>query len=260
LVYLLILTIVIDFQYIKRFVHDYREDSYHINIEKRFISFIIFNRSANFPSEIYDNNDSNNISKASISYFISDAINSINNNKEIVKFFTSDDLIDFQTALEQFYYQFLDKSLYPKYNSVVKYLLNFVYMYNDLHSLTIDLLYLVDLKEYKQNLILNNEEQVILHFFIQLYKKALYPDPNMRLTISEVLDIYKFIINFIKKYDLKTAKNNIRATMISELVKFLKSKKISIKTVFYKNFAFLNFNLLCNESIFQTIKSSSISL
>jgi len=250
----------IDFQYIKRFVFDYRDDSYHINIEKRFISFIIFNKSANFPSEIYDNNDSNNISKAAINYFISDAINSINNNKEIVKFFTSDDLIDFQTALEQFYYQFLDKSLYPKYNSVVKYLLDFVYMYNDLHSLTIDLLYLVDLKEYKQNLILNNEEQVILHFFIQLYKKALYPDPNMRLNISEVLDIYKFIINFIKKYDLKTAKNNIRATMISELVKFLKSKKISIKTVFYKNYAFLNFNLLCNESIFQTIKSSSISL
>lgn len=250
----------IDFQYIKRFVFDYRDDSYHINIEKRFISFIIFNKSANFPSEIYDNNDSNNISKASINYFISDAINSINNNKEIVKFFTSDDLIDFQTALEQFYYQFLDKSLYPKYNSVVKYLLDFVYMYNDLHSLTIDLLYLVDLKEYKQNLILNNEEQVILHFFIQLYKKALYPDPNMRLNISEVLDIYKFIINFIKKYDLKTAKNNIRATMISELVKFLKSKNISIKTVFYKNYAFLNFNLLCNDSIFQTIKSSSISL
>jgi len=250
----------IDFQYIKRFVFDYRDDSYHINIEKRFISFIIFNKSANFPSEIYDNNDSNNISKASINYFISDAINSINNNKEIVKFFTTDELIDFQTALEQFYYQFLDKSLYPKYNSVVKYLLDFVYMYNDLHSLTIDLLYLVDLKEYKQNLILNNEEQVILHFFIQLYKKALYPDPNMRLTISEVLDIYKFIINFIKKYDLKTAKNNIRATMISELVKFLKSKNISIKTVFYKNYAFLNFNLLCNESIFQTIKSSSISL
>jgi len=250
----------IDFQYIKRFVFDYREDSYHINLEKRFISFIIFNKTPYFPSEIFDNNDSNNISKAAINYFISDAINSINNNKEIVKFLTSDELIDFQTSLERFYYQFLDKSLYPKYNSVVKYLLNFVYMYNDLHSLTIDLLYLYDLKEYKQNLILNNEEQIILHFVIQLYKKGLYPDPNMRLTISEVLDIYKFIINFMKNYDLKTAKNNIRATMISELVKFLKSKNISIKTVFYKNFAFLNFNLLCNESIFQTIKSSSISL
>jgi serine/threonine protein kinase len=251
----------IDFQYIKRFVHDYREDSYHINIEKRFISFIIYNRTSYFPSEIFDNNDSNNISKAAIKYFISDAINSINNNKEIRKFFTNNELIDFQTALEQFYYQFLDKSLYPKYNSVVKYLLDFVYMYNDLHSLTIDLLYLVELVEYhKQALVLNNEEQIILDFFMQLYKKSLYPNPNMRLNISEVLDIYKFIINFMKNYDLKTAKNNIRATMISELVKFLKSKNISIKTVFYKNFAFLNFNLLCNDLIFETIKSSSISL
>ena len=251
----------IDFQYIKRFVFDYREDSYHINIEKRFISFIIFNKTPYFPSEIFDNNDSNNISKAAINYFISDAINSINNNKEIRKFFTNNELIDFQTALEQFYYQFLDKSLYPKYNSVVKYLLNFVYMYNDLHSLTIDLLYLVELVEYhKQALVLNNEEQIILDFFMQLYKKSLYPNPNMRLNISEVLDIYKFIINFMKNYDLKTAKNNIRATMISELVKFLKSKNISIKTVFYKNFAFLNFNLLCNDLIFETIKSSSISL
>jgi serine/threonine protein kinase len=251
----------IDFQYIKRFVHDYREDSYHINIEKRFISFIIYNKTSYFPSEIFDNNDSNNISKAAITYFISDAINSINNNKEIRKFFTNNELIDFQTALEQFYYQFLDKSLYPKYNSVVKYLLDFVYMYNDLHSLTIDLLYLVELVEdNKQDIVLNNEEQIILDFFMQLYKKSLYPDPNMRLNISEVLDIYKFIINFIKNYDLKTAKNNIRATTISELVKFLKSKNISIKTVFYKNFAFLNFNLLCNDLIFETIKSSSISL
>jgi serine/threonine protein kinase len=251
----------IDFQYIKRFVFDYREDSYHINIEKRFISFIIYNKTSYFPSEIFDNNDSNNISKAAITYFISDAINSINNNKEIRKFFTNNELIDFQTALEQFYYQFLDKSLYPKYNSVVKYLLDFVYMYNDLHSLTIDLLYLVDLVEdNKQDLVLNNEERIILDFFMQLYKKSLYPDPNMRLNISELLDIYKFIINFMKNYDLKTAKNNIRTTMISELVKFLKSKNISIKTVFYKNFAFLNFNLLCNDLIFETIKSRSISL
>jgi serine/threonine protein kinase len=251
----------IDFQYIKRFVHDYREDSYHINIEKRFISFIIYNKTSNFPSEIFDNNDSNNISKAAITYFISDAINSINNNKEIRKFFTNNELIDFQTALEQFYYQFLDKSLYPKYNSVVKYLLDFVYMYNDLHSLTIDLLYLVELVEdHKQDIVLNNEERIILDFFMQLYKKSLYPDPNMRLNISEVLDIYKFIINFMKNYDLKTAKNNIRATMISELVKFLKSKNISIKTVFYKNFAFLNFNLICTESIFQTIKSTAVKL
>jgi hypothetical protein len=133
-------------------------------------------------------------------------------------------------------------------------------MYNDIYSLTIDLLYLNELKVYKQNIVLNNEEQFILDFFIQLYKKSLYPDPNMRLNLEEILDLYKFIINFIINYNLKTAKNSIKITMISELVKFLKSKNISIKTVFYKDFAFLNFNLLCNDLIFQTIKSSSIKL
>ena len=245
----------IDFQYIKKFVHDYREDSYHINIEKRFISFIIFNKVSSFPSEIFDNNDNNNISKAAITFFINDAINSILNNEEIRKYFNNNEMIEYKKALEQFYYQFLDKSVYPKYNTIVKYLLNYVHMYNDLYSLIIDFLYLNELKVYKQQLILNNEEQVILEFFIQLYKKGLHPDPNMRLKISEVLDLYKFIINFIKNYDLKTAENTIRTDLVTSLVKFLKSKNISIKTVFYKNFAFLNFNLLCSDLIFQTIKS-----
>ena len=248
----------IDFQYIKKFVHDYREDSYHINIEKRFISFIIFNKVSSFPSEIYDNNDNNNISKAAITFFINDAINSILNNEEIRKYFNNNEMIEYKKALEQFYYQFLDKSVYPKYNTIVKYLLNYVHMYNDLYSLIIDFLYLNELKVYKQQLILNNEEQVILEFFIQLYKKGLHPDPNMRLKISELLDLYKFIINFIKNYDLKTAENTIRTDLVTSLVKFLKSKNISIKTVFYKNFAFLNFNLLCSDLIFQTIKSGFI--
>ena len=250
----------IDFQYIKRFVHDYREDGYHINIEKRFISFIIYNKTTYFPSEIYDNNDSNNISKAAITYFIGDAYNSIINNEEIRKYFNTNELIEYKKGLEQFYYQFLDKNVYPKYNTIVKYLLNFVYLYNDLHSLIIDILYIHDLKYYKQKYILNNEEQVILEFFIQLYKKGLHSHPNMRLKISEVLDLYKFIINFIKNYDLKTAENSIRADLVTSLVTFLKSKNISIKIVFYKDFAFLNFNLLCTELIFQTIKSSSIKL
>ena len=131
----------IDFQYIKRFVFDYREDGYHFNIEKRFISFIIFNKTAYFSSEIFDNNDSNNISKAAITYFITDAYNTINNNEEIGKYFNTNEMIEYKKALEQFYYQFLDKSAYPKYNTIVKYLLNFVYLYNDIYSLIIDLLY-----------------------------------------------------------------------------------------------------------------------
>jgi hypothetical protein len=82
----------------------------------------------------------------------------------------------------------------------------------------------------------------------------------MRLNILEVLHLYRFIIKFIKSYNLKTVKNSIKIDFITALVKFLKSENISIKTVFYKSFAFLNFNLLCTDLIFQTIKASPIKL
>jgi len=107
---------------------------------------------------------------------------------------------------------------------------------------------------------LNPEELVILDFFTQLYKKNLHPDPKMRLKATELQDIYKYIINFIMNYNLKTTKNSIKVDFITAFVKFLKSKNISIKTLFYKNFAFLNFNLICTESIFQTIKSTAVKL
>ena len=42
----------IDFQYVKKFVFDFRTDSYHFNIEKRFISFIIYNIGIDFVESI----------------------------------------------------------------------------------------------------------------------------------------------------------------------------------------------------------------
>lgn len=254
----------IDFQYVKKFTFDYRNDSYHFNIEKRFISFVIFNKLDDFTNEIYDNNDNNSVSKEAINYFIEDTYTSMINNEEVSRFFNHDEMSDYKKALVKFYYQFLDKHKYPKYNTIVKYLLDFVYTYNDLYSLTINLLYLYHLKDIKtqemehNRYFLSNEEQEIIEFFIQLYKKVIYPDPNMRLKINEVYELYKFIISFIKNYDLKTVKNTIRLDFITSLVKFLKSQNISIKVVFYKKFAFLNFNLLCSHALFETIKHSSI--
>ena len=256
----------IDFQYVKKFTFDYRNDSYHFNIEKRFISFIIFNKLEDFTVEIYDNNDINAVSKEAINYFIADTYNSMIDNEEISRFFNNDEMSDYKKALARFYYQFLDKHKYPKYNSIVKYLLDYVHAYNDLYSLTINLVYLYHLKDINMrergregaHFFLKNQEQEIIEFFIQLYKKVIYPDPTMRLKITEVLDLYKFIISFIKNYNLKTVKNTIRLDFITSLVKFLKSQNISIKIVFYKKFAFLNFNLLCSQALFETVKHSSI--
>ena len=88
---------------------------------------------------------------------------------------------------------------------------------------------------------------------MQLYKKVLYPDPNMRLKLNEVYNIYMFIINYIKNIEINIT-SKYTADFIIAFTKFLKSKSISIKVVFNKNFAFLNFNLLCNKTMFEFIK------
>ena len=92
-------------------------------------------------------------------------------------------------------------------------------------------------------------------FFIQLYKKVLYPDPNMRLKINEVYNIYMFIVNYIKNIDT-IEETNYKAHFIIAFTKYLKSKSISIEVVFNKKFAFMNFNLLCTKTMFAFVKTN----
>ena len=249
----------IDFQFLKKFVFDYRPEFYQFVNEKKFISFIIYNKTDQYPSEIYDNNEPNNISRDAIALFIKDTCSTIRDSPEIIKYISEDELTEYNSALEQFYYLFLNTAEFPDYNSVVTYLLDFVFIYTDLYSICINLLHI----RYKRDRYMNSIEPhqdtssdddiFILDFFTQLYKKVLYPDPTMRLQLSEVLDLYNFIMSYIKKYDMK---DSIKLDFLTSLIKFLKYKNINIKTVFYKKFAFLNFNLLCTEKIFKSIQDS----
>jgi serine/threonine protein kinase len=248
----------IDFYYLKKFIFDFRLDHYHINIEKRFICFCVYNASDDFYSIIDTNDAVNLLTKENIDFFINDSYGSIVNNNEIRKFFSSDELSEYKKALQQFYYKFYNKTHYPTYSSIVKYLLDFVYAYNDLYSLTIDLLYV-----YENNTVLlentstndNKNYKTLLDFFLQLYKKVLYPDPTMRLKINEVYNIYMFIVNYIKNIDT-TEETNYKAHFIIAFTKYLKSKSISIEVVFNKKFAFMNFNLLCTKTIFTFVKTN----
>ena len=246
----------IDFHYLKNFTFDYRLDNYHVNIEKRFISFVIYNKTDYFKSDINDNNADNLLTKKNIDLFIKDCYESIISNDEIRYVFNQNELDEYKKSLEQFYYQFLNKTKYPKYNSIVKYLLDYVYAYNDLYSLTIDFIYISyskkDLLEFA-NGDKENNYKILLRFFLQLYKKSLHPNPNMRLNLMETLEIYKFIVYYIKNVNIND--NKYIGNFIIAFTKFLKSKSISIEIVFYKNFAFLDFNLICNKSIFEFIKS-----
>ena len=80
----------VDFQYIKKFLFDFRIDSYHVNIEKRFISFLIYNKTKYYPSVINDNNDNNSLSKEAIDYFIKDACDTIIMNDEMHIYMSSE--------------------------------------------------------------------------------------------------------------------------------------------------------------------------
>jgi serine/threonine protein kinase len=248
----------IDFYTLKKFIFDFRLDHYHINIEKRFICFCVYNTSDEFYSIIDTDDAANLLTKTNIDFFINDSYDSIANNNEISKFFTSYELSEYKKALQQFYYKFYNKTDYPTYTSIVKYLLDFVYAYNDLYSLTIDLLYIYD----NNKLLMensatyeNNNFKIMLDFFIQLYKKVLYPDPTMRLKISEVYNIYMFIVNYIKNIDINE-ETKYNAHFIIAFTKYLKSKSISIEVVFNKKFAFMNFNLLCTKTIFTFVKTN----
>jgi len=252
----------IDFVYLKHFTFDYRVDHrmYFYNIEKRFISFIIYNKSEQFQSDIYDNNAINVLTKINVDSFINDCYTSLVNYENISVLFNENELSEYKKTLEDFYYEFLDKTNYPKYNSIVKYLLDFVYIYNDFYSLAINFIDLCQDEGKRillENLASDNDKEenykILIDFFIQLYKKVLHPDPAMRLTLVETFEIYNFIVNYIKNVTL--SETTFVANFIIEFTKFLKSKSISIEIVFYKKFAFLNFNLLCNKNMFEFIKS-----
>ena len=252
----------IDFYYLKKFIFDFRVDHYHVNIEKRFICFFTYNVNEDFYSVIDTNDAENILTKDIIDLFINDSYNSIADNKEISIYFSSAELSEYKKALQQFYYQFYNKTTYPTYSSIIKYLLDFVYAYNDLYSLTIDLFYIhYNNKVFLENVDTNENKnlKIFLEFFLQLYKKVLHPNPNMRLKLNEVYNIYMFIINYIKNIEVNIITNNsvnieYTAYFIIAFTKFLKSKSISIEVVFNKKFAFLNFKLLCNKTMFKFIK------
>jgi len=250
----------IDFYTLKKFIFDFRLDHYHINIEKRFMCFCVYNSNDVFYSNIDSNDAVNLLTKTNVDSFIKDSYDSIANNIEIRRFFTNNELSEYKNALQQFYYKFYNKTDYPTYSSIVKYLLDFVYAYNDLYSLTIDLLYVYDNNRVLLENTRTNENQnykILLDFFIQLYKKVLYPNPTMRLKISEVYNIYMFIVNYIKNITINiNDETKYSAHFIISFTKYLKSKSISIEVVFNKKFAFMNFNLLCTKTMFEFVKTN----
>jgi serine/threonine protein kinase len=129
-----------DFKYLRNLIFDFRDDQYHVILEKRFLSFIIYNKSEYYNINITNQYEKNELTKYIIDIFINDAYDSISNQSII--FLSKIELAEYLKSLKQFYYQFLNKYKFPDYASIVSYLITFTIKYTDLYSLVFDIYYI----------------------------------------------------------------------------------------------------------------------
>jgi serine/threonine protein kinase len=309
----------IDFEYLKYLLFDFREDQYHIILEKRFISFITNNKSNQYSITIATNFVKNELTQSIIDLFINDAYDSIS--RQYVIPFNKVELAEYYKSLKQFYYQFLNKNKYPNYSVIISYLLKFLFKYTDLYSIIFDIYYVNkstsffkdeeikgrgkegesdDVREgrYEKDVIrevnyekkgegegegesddvregryekdvmreeikvggdgIYKEEDSIKYsnykplfdFFMVLLKKNLHPQPLMRLHSSEITKIYNYIIETIKKSETVVDDT----IFIKDLGDFLVAQSINPKIIFNKKFAYLDFDTILNNDVFDYVK------
>lgn len=249
---------VINLKYLKRFYMDFREDSYNHNLEKRFISYITYNKTPHHNIKLQSNFEKNNLTKQDIDYFIFDILQSIKINEEMAIFFIDKEIDYYKSALEKFYYKYLHKETYKYYTDIVNELLPFVFKFEDLYKLTIDYLLIYYIK---QNLIDTNINfTLILKCFIQIIKKTLHPNPYMRLKISEINLIIKFIIKKINTIDITLNNTQKKIYFYSQLDEFIVKNNLSKNIIFQKEFAYIDFDSILNNDVINFIKNSNIKV
>jgi serine/threonine protein kinase len=239
----------IDFEYLKLLIFDFRDDQYHVILEKRFLSFIIYNKSDNYSASISNNYQKNELTQSIIDIFIKDSYESIANQKVID--FNNVELAEYYKSIKQFYYQFLNRSKYPDYNVIIIYLLKFLFKYTDLYSLVFDIYYIHKSVIFDSSIETDNSASNLLFgFFLKLFKKTLHPNPLMRLQHNELSNICDCIITTIK-----SSENALDYDVfIKEFNDFLTSHSISFKSVFNKKFSYLDFRVIISEKVSAFVK------
>ena len=268
----------IDFEYLKYLLFDFREDQYHIILEKRFLSFITNNNSDQYNASISTNFARNDLTQSIIDIFIVDAYDSISNQNVIP--FNKVELAEYYKSLKEFYYQFLNKYKYPNYSVIISYLLKFLFKYTDLYSIVFNIYYMnlstvfvrgeresesqEDFNEevkvggngiYKEDFseedsLKYSNSKPLFDFFMVLFKKNLHPKPLMRLHSSEITKIFNYIIETIKKSETVVSDR----IFIKELDEFLVSQSINPKIIFNKNFAYLDFGSILSSEVREFVK------
>ena len=240
---------LINFEYLKNTIFDFRDDQYHVLLEKRFLSFIIYNNSNYYSVNISENYKKNELTTSIIDLFIKDSYETIANQKVIL--FNKVEMAEYYKSLKQFYYQFLNKYKYPNYTVIAVYLLKFLLMYTDLYSAVFDIFYINYSMKFE---ITNNNSgsKLFFDFFLQLFKKNLHPNPLMRLQYSQINKIITYIIRAIKKSNSYSSYD----VFIKELDGFAISQSINPKILFHKTFAYIDFHTVFNKDVYYFVKQN----
>ena len=237
-----------DIKYINKFFFDFRDDHYPYNIEKRFIAFCINNHSENFYSKVNNDFETNKLIANSINYFVKDSIKSLYNS-DIAVFFTDKDFEEYGNSIENFYKKFLNKNDYPTYFNIINELINYVFEYNDLYSLSIILLS-IHIQKLKNDSFFN--------LINQLLKKNLFPDPKYRINTYQFISILQYLIRFINKNN--EYNDEYYNKFIYGFNKLLEKINLNTEVFFYKGYSFVDFKKFINKDNIKLIKKLNLKI
>ena len=252
-----------DYYYIKKYFFDWRENMWWHLIDKKFISFIIYNDSSYYQANISSDYHQNNLTKKIMDFFIDDAYYSFVNDNEINFIFEDYELKEYYNVLKNYYYKFLPENdkegKYVYYMSILQEMIPFVLKYNDLHSLVsayIQIIYKKLNKEKQIDLKTNSSKYIfLLDFFKCLIKKVFYPDPYNRLSIQQFISIFSFVVKFCQSISVNDLKNNEYIQQFNfEFKSLLNQINYNYDLFFNKSYAYIDFSLFLEKENIMLIK------
>mgnify|MGYP001160115358 CR=1 FL=1 len=261
-----------DYSRMRKYFFDWREGMYwHLN-EKKFITFIIDNRSNVYQSYVNSDYTENVLTKEIVDIFINDTYYSIYTEADTKILFEKQEYHEYYRVLKNFYYKFLPendtKGKYKYYSNIIDELLPYVLKFNDLHSVSscfIQIFYRKISQEIEDNPNANpnnsHDYMNIWDFIKSLIKKVYYPDPYYRLTIHQFISIFSFVFKFCQVIDVKDLKDKKYIDVFFINFKsLLNDIGYSYDLFFNKNYAYVDFHTILEKENIMLIKNFNFTI
>lgn len=257
-----------DYTHIRKYFFDWRENMYwHLN-EKKFITFIIDNRSNYYQSYVDSDYTENTLTKQNIDIFINDTYYSIYNEPDIQILFEKQEFDEYYKVLTNFYYKFLPENdidgKYKYYSNIIRELLPFVLEFNDLHSICSSFIQIFFKKIYDEIQSNPNKSDNYINiwdFIKSLIKKVYYPNPYYRLTIYQFISIFSFVFKYCQSIDVKDFKDKKHIDVFYiQFRSLLNQIDYNYDLFFDKKYAYVDFHIILEKENIMLIKNFNFSI